>query len=46
VAERFGWERVAAATHEVYADLVARGRTGRFRLAVRRAAVSPRGTSS
>ena len=46
VAERFGWERVAAATHEVYADLIARGRTGRFRLAVRRAAVSPGGTSS
>src|SRR3954470_5486996 len=46
VAERFGWERVAAATHEVYADLLARERTGRFRPARRRAAVSPTRTSS
>jgi glycosyltransferase involved in cell wall biosynthesis len=45
-AERFGWERVAAATHEVYSELVTRGRTGRFRRARRSAAASPFGASS
>src|SRR4051794_42376 len=32
VAERFGWERVAAATYEVYAELALRrhARSGRF----------------
>jgi D-inositol-3-phosphate glycosyltransferase len=37
VRERFGWERVAAATHEAYRALAAteRGRTGRFERAGR-----------
>ncbi len=30
-ARRFDWGRVAAATHEVYAELATRRRTGRFR---------------
>ena len=29
-AERFGWERVAAATHEVYAELTGHRHSGRF----------------
>jgi glycosyltransferase involved in cell wall biosynthesis len=46
VAERFGWERVAAATHDVYLELIARGRAGRFRRARRpSAAASPSGAS-
>jgi glycosyltransferase involved in cell wall biosynthesis len=31
VAERFSWERVAAATHDVYRELAGRRRSGRFR---------------
>jgi D-inositol-3-phosphate glycosyltransferase len=30
-AERFSWERVAAATHDTYLELISRKRSGRFR---------------